>query len=118
MSHAAAVLLSDKGRSQIRNFGVDTGFYPLGSCTMKYNPKASELWARLPKLTQIQALMIEPAETEDKATLDAFVSAMRQIADEARNEPQLLRDAPHSTPVRRLDELKAARELIVSEETR
>jgi glycine dehydrogenase subunit 2 len=60
-----------------------------------------------------EALMVEPTETEDKATLDAFVEAMRQIADDARADPESLRDAPHRTPVRRLDEVKAARDLIV-----
>lgn len=67
-------------------------------------------------LTVREALMIEPTETEDKATLDAFVNAMRQIAKEARAEPQILYEAPHQTQVRRLDEVKAARELIISEE--
>jgi glycine dehydrogenase subunit 2 len=62
-----------------------------------------------------QALMVEPTETEDKATLDAFVNAMLQIAEEARTNPDILHHAPHETPVRRLDEVKAARELIVSE---
>ena len=62
-----------------------------------------------------EALMIEPTETEDKATLDAFADAMRQIAEEARDRPELLRDAPHSTPVGRLDEVKAAREVVVCE---
>jgi glycine dehydrogenase subunit 2 len=59
--------------------------------------------------------MIEPTETEDKATLDAFAAALVRIAEEARNEPDLLREAPRRTPVRRLDEVKAARELKVSE---
>lgn len=62
-----------------------------------------------------EALMIEPTETEDKATLDAFINAMRRIADEARTNPQVLHEAPHVTSVRRLDEVKAARELIVCE---
>jgi glycine dehydrogenase subunit 2 len=66
-------------------------------------------------LTVPEALMIEPTETESKATLDAFVEAMRQIAKEARESPEILREAPHITPVRRLDEVKAARELIVCE---
>ncbi len=68
-------------------------------------------------LTVKEALMIEPTETEDKETLDAFVRAMRNIAAEARADPHALRDAPHRTPVGRLDEVKAARDLIVSEET-
>jgi glycine dehydrogenase subunit 2 len=64
-----------------------------------------------------EALMIEPTETEDKSTLDAFVEAMCQIAREARNRPETLHDAPRATPVRRLDEVKAARDLIVCEPT-
>jgi glycine dehydrogenase subunit 2 len=62
-----------------------------------------------------EALMIEPTETEDKATLDAFAVALTRIAEEARSEPDVLHDAPHDTPVRRLDEVKAARALKVSE---
>ncbi len=60
-----------------------------------------------------EALMIEPTETESKETLDAFISAMKRIADEAVNEPEALKNAPVTTPVRRLDEVKAARELKV-----
>ncbi len=56
-----------------------------------------------------EALMIEPTETESVETLDRFVDAMRQIAHEARDEPDLLKEAPTSTPVRRLDETRAAR---------
>ncbi len=58
-----------------------------------------------------EALMIEPTETESKDTLDAFVEALQRIAEEARTDPELLRTAPHRAPVRRLDEVKAAREL-------
>ncbi len=60
-----------------------------------------------------EALMIEPTETESKETLDAFADALLKIAEEARTDPQLLHDAPHSTPVRRLDEVRAARELVL-----
>jgi len=56
-----------------------------------------------------EAMMIEPTETESKETLDAFIAAMEQIAREAEDNPEILHDAPHSTPVRRLDETKAAR---------
>lgn len=59
-----------------------------------------------------EALMIEPTETEDKQTLDAFVDALIKIAAEARNHPELLKEAPHNTPVGRLDELKAAKDLV------
>ena len=58
-----------------------------------------------------EALMIEPTETESKETLDSFVAAMKQIAEEAKTDPELLHSAPHITPVGRLDEVKAAREL-------
>ncbi len=56
-----------------------------------------------------EALMIEPTETESLQTLDAFVSAMRQIAQEAETSPDLLRQAPQAAPVTRLDEVMAAR---------
>jgi glycine dehydrogenase subunit 2 len=56
-----------------------------------------------------EALMIEPTETEAKETLDAFVDAMLAIAREAAERPELLREAPHNRPVRRLDEVKAAK---------
>ncbi|NIP88025.1 MAG: aminomethyl-transferring glycine dehydrogenase subunit GcvPB, partial [Gammaproteobacteria bacterium] len=62
-----------------------------------------------------EALMIEPTETETKETLDAFAEAMLQIAAEASDAPEKLRYAPHATPVSRLDEVKAARESIVTD---
>ena len=55
------------------------------------------------------ALMIEPTETETPETLDGFIEAMRAIAQEATSDPELVKQAPHSTPVRRLDEARAAR---------
>jgi glycine dehydrogenase subunit 2 len=60
-----------------------------------------------------EALMIEPTETESKPTMDAFVDAMRSIAAEAQSDPTLVKSAPHSTPVRRLDEVRAARQLVL-----
>jgi glycine dehydrogenase subunit 2 len=60
-----------------------------------------------------EALMIEPTETEAKETLDAFVDAMLRIAGEADSDPQTIKDAPHHRPVRRLDEVKAAKRAIV-----
>jgi glycine dehydrogenase subunit 2 len=60
-----------------------------------------------------EALMIEPTETEPKETLDAFAEAMLRIAEEAASDPQVLKDAPHRRPVRRLDEVKAAKRAIV-----
>ena len=58
-----------------------------------------------------EAMMVEPTETETKETLDAFAEAMLQVAREAEEDPDLLHQAPVTTPVRRLDEAKAAREL-------
>jgi glycine dehydrogenase subunit 2 len=60
-----------------------------------------------------EALMIEPTETESKETLDAFAEAMIQIAEEARSNPDILLSAPHDTPFGRLDEVKAAKELVL-----
>jgi glycine dehydrogenase subunit 2 len=60
-----------------------------------------------------EALMIEPTETESKETLDAFAEAMIRIAEEAHTQPELLKNAPHNTPVGRLDEVKAAKELVL-----
>ena len=60
-----------------------------------------------------EALMIEPTETESKETLDGFADALLSIAEEARENPGLLHDAPHSAPVRRLDEVQAAKKLIL-----
>jgi glycine dehydrogenase subunit 2 len=58
-----------------------------------------------------ECLLIEPTETESKETLDAFVQAMASILTEARQEPERLQRAPYSLPVRRLDDVRAAREL-------
>ena len=60
-----------------------------------------------------EALMIEPTETESKETLDAFAGALRAIRDEALTDPDVLHEAPHTAPVRRLDEVRAARQPIL-----
>jgi glycine dehydrogenase subunit 2 len=60
-----------------------------------------------------EALMIEPTETETKETLDAFIDAMKKIAREAREDPEVLHTAPHETPFGRLDEVQAARQLVL-----
>ena len=60
-----------------------------------------------------EALMVEPTESESKETLDAFAQALIKIAQEAHQEPGLLKEAPHTTPVGRLDEVKAAKELVL-----
>jgi len=58
-----------------------------------------------------ECLLIEPTETESKETLDGFVAALKEIRDEAHAAPELVKGAPHTMPVRRLDDVKAAREL-------
>ncbi|MDC7221016.1 MAG: aminomethyl-transferring glycine dehydrogenase subunit GcvPB [Spirochaetales bacterium] len=65
-------------------------------------------------LTIEEAIMVEPTETESKETLDGFVEVMKTIAREARTNPDMLREAPHSTPVRRLDEVNAARHPVLT----
>ena len=58
-----------------------------------------------------EALMIEPTETEPKASLDAFIEAIAQIHAEIKRDPELVKTAPHNAPVGRLDEVRAARQL-------
>ncbi len=60
-----------------------------------------------------EALMIEPTETESKESLDAFIEAMLAIAKEAREDPETLKSAPHTTPFGRMDEVQAARDLVL-----
>jgi len=63
-----------------------------------------------------EALMTEPTESESKETLDEFAEVLIKIAEEAKNNPELLKEAPHYTPVRRLDETRAARDPILKYE--
>jgi glycine dehydrogenase subunit 2 len=60
-----------------------------------------------------EALMIEPTESEAKETLDAFIDAMLAIAHEAATEPELVKEAPHNRPVRRLDEVRAVKQQVL-----
>jgi glycine dehydrogenase subunit 2 len=64
-----------------------------------------------------EALMIEPTETETKETLDAFADSIKAILAEAAEDPEVARNAPYTTPVRRLDETRAARHPVVREQT-
>ena len=75
---------------------IDLGFHP----STVYFPLVVE-----------EAMMMEPTETETKETLEAFAEALLQVAREAAEEPALLHEAPRTTPVRRLDEARAARHL-------
>lgn len=58
-----------------------------------------------------ECLLIEPAETESKETLDAFVTAMKEILTEIEEQTDMVKEAPHTMPLRKLDDVKAAREL-------
>ncbi|MCL2322980.1 MAG: aminomethyl-transferring glycine dehydrogenase subunit GcvPB [Oscillospiraceae bacterium] len=60
-----------------------------------------------------EAIMVEPTETESKETLDGFIEVMKKISEDAKNEPEKLKNAPYTTPVRRLNEVKAAKDLIL-----
>ena len=61
-----------------------------------------------------EAMMIEPTENESKETLDSFIEVLRTIAREAKEQPEMVKTAPHNTPVRRLDDTKAALDQIVT----
>lgn len=61
-----------------------------------------------------EAMMIEPTETESLQTLDNFVAAMRQISEECSSDPEVVLSAPHGTPVVKVDEVRAARQLDVN----
>ena len=56
-----------------------------------------------------ESLMIEPTENESKETLDGFIAVMRQIAEEAKTDPELVKGAPHNTPIGRVDDVLAAK---------
>ena len=61
-----------------------------------------------------ESLMIEPTESESKQTIDAFIAVMRQIAEEARTQPDVVKTAPHTTPIGRVDDVLAAKHPIVT----
>ena len=61
-----------------------------------------------------ESLMIEPTENESKETLDGFIAVMRKIAEEAKNDPDLVKTAPHDTPIGRVDDVLAAKHPVVT----
>jgi len=95
-------VLSDKGlpnevtTNDIAKRLMDYGFHPM----TVYFP-----------LIVHGAMMIEPNETESKEMLDIFIDVMVKIKDEANSDPEIVKTAPHTTPVKRLDAVKAAREI-------
>ena len=56
-----------------------------------------------------EAMMIEPTETEGKDTIDGFISIMREIAREAKEDPEVVKSAPHNAPIGRVDDVQAAK---------
>ena len=58
--------------------------------------------------------MIEPTESESRETLDAFIDVMHAIAEEARRDPELVKTAPHTTPIGRVDDVLAAKHPILT----
>ena len=61
-----------------------------------------------------ESLMVEPTENESKETLDSFINVMRQIAEEAKTDPDLVKSAPHNTPIGRVDDVLAAKHPVVT----
>lgn len=93
------------GRRQKHEYGVSTK--DMAKRMLDYGFHAPTIY--FPLIVE-EAIMIEPTETESKQTLDEFIEAMRAIDREAAEQPDLVREAPHATPVRRLDEVRAARQ--------
>jgi glycine dehydrogenase subunit 2 len=93
------------GNRQVRESGVHTSDVAKRLLDYGYHPPTIYFPLIVP-----EAIMIEPNETESRETLDAFCDTMIKIAGEARSNPDLLKSAPLTTPVKRLDEVKAARE--------
>ncbi len=96
---AAAILKQGVKTLDIAKRLIDYGFHP----PTVYFP-----------LIVHEALMVEPTETEPRERLDAFAAAMRAIAAEALETPEKLKAAPQNAPVGRVDEAKAARELVLT----
>ncbi|HNY73909.1 MAG TPA: aminomethyl-transferring glycine dehydrogenase subunit GcvPB [Syntrophales bacterium] len=93
------------GTRQVRESGVHTSDIAKRLLDYGYHPPTIYF-----PLIAPEAIMIEPNETESIEILDAFCDAMIQIASEARETPKVVKNAPLTTPVKRLDEVKAARE--------
>jgi glycine dehydrogenase subunit 2 len=93
------------GSRQVRESGVHTSDIAKRLLDYGYHPPTIYFPLIVP-----EAIMIEPNETESKETIDAFCDAMIAIAEEAKDNPDLVKSAPITTPVRRMDEVKAARE--------
>jgi glycine dehydrogenase subunit 2 len=93
------------GRRQVQESGVHTSDIAKRLLDYGYHPPTIYFPMIVP-----EAMMIEPTETESPETLDAFCDVMMAIAREARENPDMVKSAPLTTPVKRLDEVRAARE--------
>ena len=100
-----------KGKTGLRRIMNAAGYSWDGFCAAyKYESAfRQEFWLALVLVPE--CLLIEPTETESRETLDGFIAAMKSIKHEAETSPDLVKGAPYSLPVRRLDDVKAAREL-------
>jgi glycine dehydrogenase subunit 2 len=96
------------GRPLKREYGVTTLDVAKRLMDYRFHPPTIYFPLIVP-----EALMIEPTETEAKETLDAFADAMLEIARDAAERPELLKEAPHVRPVKRLDEVRAAKQPVV-----
>jgi glycine dehydrogenase subunit 2 len=93
-------------RRQAKEYGVNTMDYAKRLLDYGFHAPTTYFPLLVP-----ECLLIEPTETEDKNTLDAFITAMNDIEKEAASDPEKVKGAPYTLPVRRLDDVKAAREL-------
>lgn len=93
-------------RRQTKEYGVNTMDYAKRLLDYGFHAPTTYFPLLVP-----ECLLIEPTETEDKSTLDAFIVAMNKIEKEAASDPEKVKGAPYTLPVRRLDDVKAAREL-------
>ena len=93
-------------RREARALGVNTMYYAKRLLDYGFHAPTTYFPLLVP-----ECLLIEPTESEDKDTLDAFIEALITIEEEAEADPDLVRGAPHTLPVKRLDDVRAAREL-------
>ncbi|MFC2512693.1 MAG: hypothetical protein ACFNWT_06685, partial [Prevotella denticola] len=76
--------------------------------------KAVWRWRLVSSMASWSAMMIEPTESESKDTIDGFIKTMHIIAREARETPELVKEAPHSTPIGRVDDVLAAKHPVLT----
>ncbi|BAU56702.1 aminomethyl-transferring glycine dehydrogenase subunit GcvPB [Halorhodospira halochloris] len=93
-------------KNEAKEFGVNAMDFAKRLLDLGYHAPTTYFPLLVP-----EALLIEPTETESKGEMDGFVAAMERIREEARDNPELVKGAPYCLPVRRLDDVKAAREL-------